>query len=86
MNIPDIVNGCFEFGASLFQLINVMATYRDKKIRGIRIVPTMFFTSWGIWNLYYYPQLNQIWSFIGGLGIVITNLIWVVLMIKYRRN
>jgi len=86
MNIPDIINGCFEFGASLFQLINVIATYRDKKIRGIRIVPTMFFTSWGIWNLYYYPQLNQIWSFIGGLGIVITNLIWVVLMIKYRRN
>jgi len=86
MNIPDIVNGCFEFGASLFQLINVIATYRDKKIRGIRIVPTLFFTSWGIWNLYYYPHLNQIWSFIGGLGIVVTNIIWVVLMIKYRRN
>ena len=84
--IPDIVNGCFEGSAALFQLINVVALYKDKEVKGVRALPIAFFSLWGVWNLYYYPSLSQIFSFIGGLGIVIVNLIWVILMIYYNRR
>ena len=67
-------------------LLNVKALYRDKKVRGVKILPSVFFTSWGIWNLYYYPHLGQWLSFAGGLAIVWANLTWVGLALYYSHK
>lgn len=45
----------------------------------------MIFTLWGVWNIYYYPSLNQWCSFAGGLVIVAANALWVGLMLRYRK-
>lgn len=86
MNWADIVNGLYEFLASLFMMNNCRVLFNDKKVRGVSIVSTAFFTSWGFWNLYYYPSLNQWLSFFGGAILVLVNVVYVVLMMYYRRK
>ncbi len=79
---PDHINGAFElFGATLL-LLDVLALRRDRIIAGVHWGPRIFFTAWGFWNLYYYPQLNQYWSFIGGCALAIVNAAWLVLLVK----
>ena len=80
---PDAINGLFELSGGLFLLRNVIQLYHDKVVRGVHWQPTMFFAAWGIWNLFYYPHLDQWLSFAGGLFIVVVNTIWLVQMIYY---
>lgn len=84
-SIADIINGCFEGFAGSFVCINCFRVYKDKKVRGASKIAVAFFTAWGFWNLYYYPSLEQWWSFVGGLGIVVANAVWLALMWKYRK-
>lgn len=86
MNNPDLINGLFEsFGASVLWL-NINRLIKDEYIAGVSIFPTMFYSVWGFWNLYYYPHLNQWYSFIGALGVVIANTVWTLLAIYYKRD
>jgi hypothetical protein len=86
MNYPDLINGLFEFCGSLAVWWNVRALWRDKCFSGMRIVPTLFFTSWTVWDLYYYPHLGQWISFFAGICIGFGNFSYLVLMLKYRKN
>lgn len=86
MLTPDFINGCFEALGSAFVFLHIRQIQKDKSVAGVSIPATIFFTSWGVWNLYYYPHLGQWWSFMGGIGIVTMNVIWVYYMIKYWKN
>lgn len=85
-NYPDLVNGSFEMFGAFATLVNVLKIAKDKKTRGVNGGSMMFFLSWGIWNLYYYPHLDQWASFTGGLIMTTLNLIWLLLWWKYRKN
>lgn len=82
---PDAINGFFELGGALLLLLNVRAILRDREVSGIHWGPTAFFTAWGLWNLFYYPSLDQWFSFAGGVAIVTVNAVWLALVLKYRR-
>lgn len=84
MNI-DLINGSFELLSGLMQIANIRNLARDKEVKGVSLYPFLLFTLWGIWNLYYYPCLGQTLSFIGGLVIVSTNFIWMILVLYYKR-
>lgn len=84
MTIPDLINGAFELGGGLMQLQNCRRLLRDKVVRGVDSRVFVFFTAWGMWNLYYYPSLNQPASFVGGVFIVTANAVWVSLAWRYR--
>lgn len=84
MTIPDLINGAYEALGGLFLLNNCRVLYRDKKVRGVSIVTNAVFTSWGFWNLYYYPHLDQWISFAGGLTTVTANCLWLRMWLKYR--
>jgi hypothetical protein len=80
-----------DFGNGLFELIggfcvwqNVKRIRQDKQVKGVDWRVTGFFTSWGFWNLWYYPSLSQWLSFLGGLVIVAGNVVWLAMAIKYR--
>ena len=83
MSWQDIVNGSYEALGGMALWVNVRALARDKAIAGVRVLPTAFFASWGVWNLYYYPHLSQWVSFAGGLNIVCANATWLALMVYY---
>lgn len=80
----DLINGSFELFGSIFNCINIKRIIRDKRLDGVSWVPTMFFTTWGFWNLYYYPSPHQMISFVGGLGIVISNFTWLYFVWYYH--
>lgn len=86
MILADAVNGAFEAFGAVALWGNVRAIRRDRTIRGVDWRATVFFTSWGLWNLYYYPSLDQWFSFLGGVAIAGVNLVWLYYAWKYRRN
>lgn len=85
MTAADAVNGLFESFGGLMILNHCRTVLKDKAVRGVSIISTVFFTCWGIWNLYFYPLLDQWASFSGGLVIVIANMGWIALMMRYRK-
>jgi len=85
MNWADLTNGLFEVVGGLLVLNHCRAVLRDKAVAGVSILSTAMFTLWGFWNIYYYPSLDQWFSFAGGLVIVAANALWVALMLKYRK-
>jgi len=86
MTTPDLINGMFELMGSLFIWRSILLLHRQKLVRGVSFLTTGFFAVWGIWNLYYYPNLDQWLSFTGGLSIVTANCIWVCQMAHYLRT
>ena len=70
--------------AGIFVLNHCRCVIRDKSVKGVSILSTAFFASWGIWNLYYYPHMTQWASFTAGLFITTANFFWIFLMLKYR--
>lgn len=85
MSWPDMVNGAFELLGSIFILLSVRKLWQDKLVRGVHWAGVAFFASWGCWNLYFYPHLDQWMSFAGGLAIVTANAIWLAQMAYYIR-
>ena len=83
---PDILNGIFELGGSIMLWNNVRAIYKDKAVQGVRVSSTAFFMLWGYWNMFYYPHLDQWWSFLGGCSITLANSVWVGQMVYYSRS
>lgn len=79
----DILNGCFELLGGIILILNVVQLYKDKCVQGFSPIPTIFFTTWGIWNLHYYSSLNQWFSFIGGILIATINSIWLIQIYYY---
>jgi hypothetical protein len=86
IHISDLINGLFELGGGLLIWLNVKRILKDKMVRGTNWNISGFFWAWGIWNIWYYPSLNQWLSFAGGLLIVLANTVWLALAIKYRKN
>lgn len=84
--MPDFINGLFESLAGLVMLIQIRQIYKDKEVKGFHWFPIVFFTSWGYWNLYYYPHLNQWFSFLGGLLVVTANTIYTCQTLYYLRR
>lgn len=86
VQLPDLINGLFELFGGVSIWLNVRRILADKKVRGVSLVATAFFTSWGWWNCYYYPSLGQWLSFVGGVVIVTANSVWIVLAWRYRKS
>ena len=84
----DTINGLFEFCSSLFLAYNVVRLRKAKEVQGVSILTVAFFSLWGCWNLYYYPSIDQNFSFLGGIAVVSVNTTWVALAVwyTYRRK
>ena len=82
----DIINALFELFGGILLWKNVHQLHKDKEIKGVHWSPVMFLAAWGYWNLYYYPSLDQWFSFVAGINIVAANTVWVVQMLYYIRK
>lgn len=83
IQLPDLINGSFELFGAPFIFFSIIKLHRQKCASGVSWLHVSYFMSWGIWNLYYYPYLDQWFSFFGGVAIVIANLIWLAQVIYY---
>lgn len=86
MTLPDIVNGLYECLGGLFIGMSVIKLHREKLVRGISWPHAAFFATWGYWNLYFYPHLDQWLSFAGGVVVVAANTYWLGQIVYYNRR
>jgi len=86
MDYPDLINGLFELLGAVAILGHVRRVFKDKAVAGVAIWSTVFFASWGMWNLYYYPHLEQWASLAGGIAIVLGNFLWIAGLVYYTRH
>lgn len=86
MSIPDFINGAFETAGGFFILLSVIKLHREKMVRGVSWLHAGFFATWGYWNLFFYPHLDQWLSFWGGLFLVAVNTWWLGQLVYYGRN
>ena len=86
MEYNDLVNGLFELCGAFFVWLNVRKLHIDKQVRGVYWPVTAVFSVWGLWNLYYYPSLDQWFSFSAAIVLVSANIVWVWMAIRYRKN
>jgi hypothetical protein len=84
--IQDLINGFFEFSGAIFILLSIIKLYKDKMVHGVQWLTILYFFSWGLWNLYYYPHLGQTISFCGGIAITICNFIWFSQILYYLKK
>ena|SRR3989338_1534364 len=83
---PDLINGLFETVGGFTSFLNCWQLYKDKQVKGVVWQLTIFYTLWGLWNLYYYPHLGQWFSFAGGCIIVMGNLLWIIQVLYYFKH
>ena len=84
--IPDLINGLFVTFGSITGFMNCWKLHKDKQVKGIVWWFNIFYITWGCYNLYFYPHLHQWISFCGEILICLSNIIWVGLVIIYRKN
>jgi hypothetical protein len=83
---PDQINAFLIFVGSLMVFKSCFIVYRDKSVRGVSIIANMYFTAWGMWNVFYFPHLHQYWSFGAEMCICTANILWISLMLYYKRK
>lgn len=76
---PDILNAAFEAIGAAFLVADCRALARDKQLRGVYWPGRVFWASWGVWNVVYYPAIGQVWSFLAGLPVLVANVAWCLL-------
>lgn len=81
---PDILNAIFEGGGACLLCMNVHRLWKDKKLAGVALAPTLWFNLWGAWNLFYYHSIGQRWSWLAGMAVFAVNTAWVALALVYR--
>jgi hypothetical protein len=79
MQFNDLINGLFELGGAIVIWINVYKLYKDREIKGVFWPVWIFFSFWGLWNLYYYPSVGHLISFYAGIVLVCGNICWAVM-------
>ncbi len=81
--LNDLINGCFELIGGITSLNNCRIILKDKEVKGLSIYSMLFFISWGLYNLYFYPSIGQEFSFYGAVMMVISNITWSILAIYF---
>ena len=79
----DLINGLLETGGALITLLSVRQIIRDRVMMGFHWGPTIFFTGWGIWNLYFYPSIGMPLSTAGAALLVLVNMAYLYLMLCF---
>ena len=82
----DFINFIFETFGFIFIILSINKLLRNKDSSGVSSSTILFFISWGIWNIYYYPYLSQHWSALGAVLTLIANIIWFILILYYDKN
>lgn len=82
---PDLTNGLFELTAAFFIALHIRAIFKDRAVKGVSPTATAFFFAWGVWNIIFYPSQGLMWSFLGGLFVVVVNFVYLGALLYFRK-
>jgi hypothetical protein len=86
VNYSDLANSGIELVGAAVTLTNVVALHRDKMVRGISLLPVVFFTLWGAWNIFFYHTNGLFYSALAGVAMFLVNALWLVMAVYYERD
>ena len=86
MTTPDAINGAVEFAGSLAAWANVWTLYRDRGYAGISVGVMGFFAARSLWRGWFYLQLQQPMSTIGGCSNACAYCVFVGLMLYFGKK
>jgi ABC-type transport system involved in cytochrome c biogenesis permease subunit len=86
MHLPDLINGLFESLGGIAVLLSCFKLLKDKQVKGVSVYTVFFFTSWGIWNMWYYPSMGQRFSGYAAIATCVANCFWICLIILYSNR
>lgn len=80
----DQINAGLEMGGAFLRALDCVKLFRAKRFVGGYLGTAMYFLLWGIFNTFYYPSLNQTWSFAAAIALAAMNGLWFVMAIHYN--
>ena len=81
--ILDLINSFFKYGSGFFIIPTIMALYNTQNADGVSYIHVGFFSVWGLWNLYYFYQLDQKLSALANVFLIAMNTTWLFMLIYY---
>ena len=84
IQVNDLINGSFEAVGGVLIWLNVVAIRRDKQVKGVNLWAWIFYSVWAGLGLFYYACFGQWVSFAGDAVIMLGNVAWVCLALKYK--
>lgn len=82
----DNINAAFEFVGALCRAYDCWRLYKAKRYSGVHPASTVFFFSWGAWNIVFFSGLAQYWSLWCSMLLCGMNALWLILAFIYRKN
>jgi hypothetical protein len=82
----DHVNAAFEVAGSIATWATFAAIIKDKGYAGMRLPLVAFFTTWGLWNLYFYTHLFLPISLYASIVLTAGNIAVMGAMVYYGRK
>ena len=86
MEILDGINGMFQLGAGFALSGNVVASYKAKTVKGVSIWTQLYMVIWGFSVIPFFFSLNQYFSVVTSIFILIVNSIWLFQIIYYNKR
>ncbi len=83
---PDLVNAAYEALGGTVIAANTAYAWRVGEIKGVSKPLVWFFWTWGIWNLFYYPHLGQLYSFGCAAFLSVANTWWLYTVYRLRKD
>lgn len=81
----DLINSCFNMVAALFVLLNCRDIWKRQTVAGHTYPSTIFFSAWAFFSVYYFWDLNQIWTFYANIAMCVANTSLIALVITFRK-
>ena len=82
----DFINSALVVLSCLFVIPTLVCTYRHKKVVGVHWITPLFFTVYGFWNIAYFWYLGQMFSVGASGAMLVCNIAWLIMVLKYSRD
>jgi cation transport ATPase len=80
----DQANACLEMGGAFLRTLDCIKLFQDKRFSGGHLGTALYFLGWGVFNVFFYPSLNQVWSFWAAIVLMVMNGLWFVMALYYN--
>lgn len=80
----DLINFSFQIIFTVCIWCNVLKLFKDKSVRGVSLIVSLFYCLAPIWTAYYFFALKQDFSIISSLLMFSGNSTWLILALYYR--
>lgn len=80
----DQANAALEMGGAFLRTLDCIKLFQHKRFVGGHLGTALYFLLWGVFNVFFYPSLNQVWSFWAALALMVINGLWFVMAVYYN--